>query len=438
MILKNQEILEDDLYLGRRDRQVLNLFWFGFVLYTAGYTISTTDTVNYNVCQAIQIIGILIFIPMAIHLMSYTIKNRYLQGIYILYVCWLLVIVVRGVEFNYDSIKFTLFDAWFGVFLYLVPLFLLFPKKLIFYKRIFDIIVILGIIYLIYDALYIQQLMRGDLENLQSQAIVEYFSKTLATPCLFLVLTYRYHTFRRKLFAMGIIVITVFFALIRARRGLLVMELLPLVLVYLLYLSNTGGKLFIILMSILLSGIVVVLGLELFNAEQDGLFGNLMDRGLEDTRSLVETCFYQDMTAKDWLLGRGLMGEYFCPGIDVNEVTGYRGTIETDYLQLILKGGVISLFLFLLITIPAIFKGLFYSSNLLSKAAAMWIVWVLIIMYPSTIHTFTMQYILLWIAVGICYSKTIRNIPEQFLVDYFKGNENPISLTQEEIEERAY
>ncbi|TVZ27526.1 hypothetical protein JM83_2574 [Gillisia sp. Hel_I_86] len=426
----NQEILEDHLFLGRRDRQVLNLFWFGFILYTASYTISTTDTVNYNVFQTFQIIGIFIFVPTAIHLMSYTIKNSYLQVLYTLYLIWLLVIVIRGVEFNYDSIKFILFDAWFGVFLYLVPLFLFLPKKLICYKQLFDVIIILGVIYIIYDFVYIKELMRAG-QDLQSQAIVEYFSKTLATPSLFLLLTYRYHTFRRRVFSIGILVITLFFAVVRARRGLLLMELLPLVLVYLLYLSNNSSKFFIVLMSIFLGGFLIMFGMELFNAEQDGLFGNLMDRGLEDTRSLVETCFYQDMSVKDWLIGRGLMGEYFCPGIDVNEVTGYRGTIETDYLQLILKGGLISLSLFLLITIPAIFKGLFNSNNLLSKAAAMWIIWALIIMYPSTIHTFTMQYILLWIAVGICYSKTIRNIPEQILVDYFRGSKNTHEIAED-------
>ncbi len=363
--------------------------------------------------------------------MRNNLENKYLRGLYIPYLFWLLIIVIKGVEFDYDYIKFILFDAWFGIFLYFVPLFLLFPKRLIFYKRLFDVIVILGVIYIIYDSLYIKELMSGDLRNLQSQAIVEYFAKTLATPCLFLLLTYKYHPFRRRIFAIFILILTALFAVIRARRGLLLMELLPLVLVYLLYLSNTSSKLFIILLSIFLGGFIVMFGIESFNGNQDGIFGNLMDRGLEDTRSGVETCFYQDMSGKDWLIGRGMMGEYFCPGIFPEAITNYRGTIETDYLQLILKGGIISLFLFLLITIPAIYKGLFNSNNLLSKAAAMWIVWVLINMYPSTIHTFTLQYILVWIAVGICYSTTIRKIPEQILVNYFKGYKDPIEIAED-------
>ena len=46
-------------------------------------------------------------------------------------------------------------------------------------------------------------------------------------------------------------------------------------------------------------------------------------------------------------------------------------------------------------------------------------------------NTFTLQYILLWIAVGICYSKTIRAIPEQILMDYFRGYKNSGELTED-------
>jgi len=112
----NHEILYKDLFLAKRDRQVLNLFWFGFLLYTASYTISTTETVNYNVCQALQIIGILIFIPTGTYLVSLNISNRYLQAIYVIYISWLFIVVFRGIDFNYNSMKFILFDAWFGVF----------------------------------------------------------------------------------------------------------------------------------------------------------------------------------------------------------------------------------------------------------------------------------------------------------------------------------
>jgi hypothetical protein len=90
-------------------------------------------------------------------------------------------------------------------------------------------------------------------------------------------------------------------------------------------------------------------------------------------------------------------------------------------LQIILKGGLISLLLLFGILIPAAFKGIFQSKNLLAKAAGIWIVLALINMYPSTINTFTLNYVLVWISVGICFSQTIRNISDETLKLFFRG-----------------
>ena len=118
------------------------------------------------------------------------------------------------------------------------------------------------------------------------------------------------------------------------------------------------------------------------------------------------------MKTKDWIIGRGSDGEYFCPDIEENQLTDYRNTIETGYLQTILKGGLISLILFLLIAIPAIIKGIFFSKNTLSKAAGIWILMNIINSYPTVVNGFDLPYLLVWISIGICYSQQIRNMPE--------------------------
>ena len=33
--------------------------------------------------------------------------------------------------------------------------------------------------------------------------------------------------------------------------------------------------------------------------------------------------------------------------------------------------------------------------------------------YPATVTTFTLNYLIVWICVGICYSGVIRNMPEE-------------------------
>ena len=421
--------LDDFLNVTSRERQLLNLFWFGFILYSLSYTLSTTESVNFKVCQFLQIVGILIFITASGFLIKYRFENNYLKGLYLLYLIWLVVVIVRGITFEYGFIKAMLFDAWFGIFIYFVPIILLFSKKLYYYKKLFDIIVILGVFYIIYAIFFLEDLITLG-ANLRSQGIVEQFSKSLSAPCLFIILAYKYQSKRRKILIFSIVILTILFAIIRARRGLLLMFLIPLVFGYLLYISEKGNKILTIIFSLVTAAFLALITIGFLNIDKLSLFDQIEDRGLEDTRSTVELCFYADMGFSDWIIGKGMDGEYFCPGIDPNHLTSYRGAIETDYLNTILKGGIISLGLFLLITLPGMVKGIFFSHNLLSKTAGLWIFWFLINMYPSNMNTFTMQYVLLWIAVGICYSKTIRDIPEQILVDYFRGYKNLIELSQ--------
>lgn len=405
-----------------RERELVNLMWIGFILYTLSYTLSTTTYVNPIICQVLQIIGLLVFIPSFFTLLKFRLTNKYLCFIFTLYLVWVAYIVIRGLPTNVSEIKFAIFDAWFGGILYLSPLFLLLPLKLYYIKKLFQSIFILAIAFLFYDAFFIRDLLSQG-ESLTSMYIIEYFSKTLAVPAFFLLMAYRYHSDRKKFFLVIILLVTIFFALFRARRGLLFMCGLSALFSYLLYLSQTRNKYFILIFTIIGGGILLVVGLEFFTSSRSGIFDYITDRGLEDTRSSVELCLYQDLNSTEWIIGKGMDGEYFCPGIDPDDITGYRKTIETDYLQLVLKGGLVSVVLFLLITIPAIVKGLFYSKNLLTKAAACWIIYVLMNMYPATINTFTLQYILLWIAVAICFSAFIRNLEEEDLTNYLRNSD---------------
>jgi len=158
------------------------------------------------------------------------------------------------------------------------------------------------------------------------------------------------------------------------------------------------------------------------NTDSDrGLFSSLMERGTADTRTNVELCLYADMELLDWIVGKGMNGTYYCPNIEENDSIDYRTGIESDYLNTILKGGIIYLALCLLIMIPAVFKGLFQSRNLLSKAAAIWILLYLLYLYPAPVSKFNANYLLVWMSVGICYSKMIRQLPETLVFSYFRA-----------------
>jgi hypothetical protein len=174
-------------------------------------------------------------------------------------------------------------------------------------------------------------------------------------------------------------------------------------------------KIFLFALSLLLISTIYFFGTKIYSENQRGIFSYISDRlneGIDDTRAGVEEDLFQDMEFKDWVIGKGINGSYYSPGLDGEDFRDYRTGIETDYLAIILKGGLINLGLLLLIAIPAIFKGLFYSRNILSKAAAIWILLYLLDLYPTPVTDFTLNYLLVWISIGICYSNTIRNISE--------------------------
>jgi len=308
-----------------------------------------------------------------------------------------------------------LFDSGFGIFPYLVPLIILFPNKLEFYKKLFQIIIIFGIFALLYDIVFFKYLAGGDPESILSRNIVENTSD-IVMPSGFILLTYIYHSRKTRLFALGIIILALFFAILKARRTYIFMCSSTLLIAYFLYLFNSKRR--NIAIAIYLSFFALLIGIFYFNRLYDinkSIFGYLIDRGDVDTRSGVELYFYDDMTTIDWIIGRGIDGKYYCPGVEGDDITVFRGVIETGFLQTVLKGGLISLGLFLFIAIPAIFKGLFDSANILSKAAGFWILLSIIYSYPTIIQVFSLNYLIVWISIGICYSKKIRYIAEDTL-----------------------
>jgi hypothetical protein len=308
-----------------------------------------------------------------------------------------------------------LFNAEFGLLRYFVPLVLLFPLKLHFYRKLFSVIIILGMIFILYDIGFYKNLLDLNYTNINTKFTFEYFAKILSIPMGFIMLTYAYHPPRRILFALLVIVVGAGFALFRARRALLFMTVSPLVFAYILYLYRGKRKLIIVIFSVFIGALLLLYGMKVYNDNRQGMFALITERIYENTRSGVEFNFYQDMSTRDWIIGKVINGQYYSPGIDLGDTTGYRGMIETDYLNIILKGGIVSLVLLFLIALPAIIKGLFFSKNLLSKAAAFWIILWFMELYPANVNSFSLNHILVWISIGICYSKEIRNYSESYV-----------------------
>ena len=405
--------------------RTLNFFWIGFIIYTSAFTISTAGHVSTSICYLFQILGLVIFVPAAFLLITLKFDNKYLKVIYSIYLLWLLTVVIRGFLFDFNFILKMVFNSYEGLFVYFSPLILLFPRKIIYLKQAINVILILGVIYTLYCILFIKNILAvNDSQN--GQNILEYFSKTLSIPCGFLLITYIYNSNKKNLLALYVLLLTLILAVYRARRGLAFLSFWPIIVSYIIYLNYSKSYVLKVVIFIFLAFLIMIIVASWQNTvsylSMSSTTGLFLDRIGQDSRSEVEQYFFRDLKQIDWIIGKGINGNYFCPmGDGFGGITILRNGIETDYLNTILKGGIISLVLQLLIAIPAIFMGIFHSKNLLSKAAGTWILFYLIDLYPSPVTTFSFNYLLVWISIGICYSRKLRDMSDNSVKEVLSG-----------------
>lgn len=397
----------------------LKYFWIGFIAYTVIYALAFPFQPRPSILVMIQLLTLTLFIPALFGLIQFKINSGYLGILYVFYLVWMLFTVKRGLSFNSSLLISAVVNANSGILLYIVPIALLFSRNFFLYKKIFDVIIILGIFYVVLDIFFIRDLLNPDRSSAKSQAAVESLSQYLSFPMSFIVFTLRYHSKKRQWFAAAVMILSLFFIVLRARRGLILIFGVSIIFSFILYLLSTRRKFIIIPLAAMVIFLATSYVQEAFT-QKSTVFGFLSERGTEDTRSPVEECFYDDMETKDWIVGRGMNGEYFCPIVEEDaDIRGYRRAIETGYLQIILNGGMISLGLILLMAVPAMICGIFFSKNVLCRACGFWILLWILSLYPANVATFSLNYILVWVAIGICYSKKIRNIPEEIMKQAF-------------------
>lgn len=419
------------LTVSRKQEANLGYFWYGFAIYMLFFFLASTESpfLSAASCQGFQIIGFGLMILGGLGLMQFKFDSNYLKILFILNLLYSVTIVLRGSKYDFDSLKQMFLDITFGIWPYFASVVLLLPRNIKHYKKIFFILLIFGAAFLLGVTIFYDTLHDYDRLNLVSQGLVENLSSILGLPVGYLLLNYIYHTGKKGIEAIGIknifaglvMAVALFFAIFRARRGLIFVNLTTLSCVGMLYIISTKKKALIIFVAVFLAAIA---SLSVSNVKTPAMFNFLLDRGEEDTRSGVEDYMYADMSQADWIIGKGIKGKYYCPVVDnVNDAegAGYRDNIETGYLQIILKGGILSLGLILLMLFPAVYKGLFKSKNVLSKAAALWIFLWIVYLYPTGGLVFNMSYVLVWISVGICYSDKIRNLSDDVIKTYIQN-----------------
>lgn len=199
--------------------------------------------------------------------------------------------------------------------------------------------------------------------------------------------------------------------MIAARRGdslSYFIVLLYLVIQYFRY-HGAFAKLFILLMVLL--GVYFVLSSDLFSF--------IFERGMEDTRSFVEETMLSQMSDFDMFFGKGLNGRYYCPLREHEYLDGWRYGIETGFYNIVLKGGYLMAFLYIiLLAIPA-YKGYFKSCNQLCKAGGFYIFLSLLELYPFGLLAFDIKFLIIWMMVALCMNPVVRKMSDEDVKRFF-------------------
>jgi hypothetical protein len=308
-----------------------------------------------------------------------------------------------NVDYSFDGLWFLLSQSHLFWPLF-IPLFIFFNKNYCSFNIVFRWIYIFGFIYLIICILYPEVLTTRN----QAQIVVTPLTSGLG----FMQLYSSYLDKKKVNIAFIILLIGILSLTYLARRSGVITLLNFIIAAYFLYWKAERKTFFLHYFPIVIGlGIIIFINSPSFYST---LTGRLEQRLTEDSRSTVFEMFWLGIK-DDIYFGKGMYGTYFCPiggeledeGVIIAEHE-YREVIENGYLQLVLSGGIIHLVLFLLILFPAALLGIFKSSNMFARASGLIVFLWLFDMFLFGLPQFSLNYIFLWICVGICYKTSIR------------------------------
>ena len=286
--------VKDSFHISTREEKNSDLFCIAYSLYVLLYVLPITSHIIIIIAQILQIGSLALIIVTSVNFFQFKFDSSYLQIFFFLYFTWQIVTVLRGyAHFHTDYWKNFFLNPNNGI-LYFSPLLIFFPRNLYFYQKLFKVIIVLGIFYILFDLVFVKSLLNSDDTNKNSKALVETLS-ALAFPCGFVLLTLFYHTKKRQILASAVLLSGVFFAIVRARRGLILMYSEILLVAFIIYVLKARGKVFMIYLTILVTLIGALYVSYVYKPLNNHIYSFLLSRGEEDTRTPVELYFYNDM-----------------------------------------------------------------------------------------------------------------------------------------------
>ena len=218
-------------------------------------------------------------------------------------------------------------------------------------------------------------------------------------PCIIVLFWKKYIPRRVWYFVLTACIIDLLMRMYMARRGGTVLTLVYFFFIWYLYTASgrMGKKCKMIVIGLIMIGGAYFV----FQSYADSFFSLLVERANMDTRNGVEHSFYKHFNSvNDWIFGRGLLGTYYDEGYKT-----YRSSIETGYLYLSLRGGLLYLVPYVTLLVISGLKGYFKGKNLFVKSIGILMLMSVLELYPWGYPTFSFKFFVIWLGIYICNSR---------------------------------
>lgn len=242
-----------------------------------------------------------------------------------------------------------------------------------------------------------------------SMQLFEVINLYLGGGLLFCIFFLEFYKKSEKKFLIFATMTFTFFATFFARRGISLIYVMAICCCLFFSISRKKGtKKIKAICNYAIIGIMLLVSLIIFGSS---LFSKILERGMEDTRSAVELeMLYQLESTHDILEGRGITGTYESITVNSEEITEREG-IETGYLNLILKGGVVYLIIMAILFVPPIFLGFLNSRNRYIKILSCCnLLFILAFCAANNNMTFSIRYFLFIFGSYLIYQKKYRRM----------------------------
>jgi hypothetical protein len=335
-------------------------------------------------------------------LIKNNVKVDFLSKVFLL---WVLYLIITALPYLFNDYRNYIYLKQFisGTFIiYLYPFFIKADLNLQFYKKIFKLSYLMGLIYLIITVPFFLYFTATSDNGGERMTVLAY-----GLPIL--LYTYNYHSKKKQKIIIASALLALVVLMILGRRNGVAFFGATLFFTYLLNFftkQKNVRKNYALLIFVF---VLFALVLGSFYSTAFSYFFERVDTGMDSREGVIELFLYDfNQSPKDWWFGRGIFGEVSGGALGDDE-TGLRDSIENGYLFLILKGGWIYLGLLILISLKSIYLGLFKSNNVFVKGLALVLIVYYIDMIGFGIPGVYLKYAMVFIAISGCNSSYLRS-----------------------------